>query len=133
MSAGVVGMILVGSCVTRTQQYSFEVRSGTTVEERLEKAKAVATEDRLVRLKQELKGRHHDLTDVQLSRIGIRWTDQQAPGGNGGKMDRSVFITVVMEERPGADTGQVVMTAARILAAEINGLEHRAIEPESGQ
>ena len=76
LSTALIGVLLLGSCVTRTQQYSFGVRSGTSVEERLEKAKALATEDRLARLKQELKGRHHDLTDAQLSRIGIRWTDR---------------------------------------------------------
>lgn len=121
----VVASLLGTACFTRTQQYSFEVRKGASIEERLQNARALATEERLARLKRELRDRHPDLTDAQLGRIGIRWTEKWSSAANGGKADRSVLITVIMEERAGADTGAVVMTAAKLLDAEINGPDHR--------
>ena len=81
------------------------------------------TEARIARLKVELREKHADLTDAQLERIGIRWTENWQVTADGGKADRSVTITVIMQEQPGADTAAVVKTAARILDAEINGPE----------
>ena len=129
LGVAVLVSVLHSACVTRTQQYTFEVRRGASFEERLENAKAVATEDRLTRLKQELKTLHPDLTESQLSRIGVRWLQTWSPAGDGAKADRSVLITVIMQEQPGADTAAVVLSAARVLDADVNGPENSAIDP----
>ena len=120
--------LLVSSCVTRTQQFGFEVRRGASIEEKIARAKEVVTEARIARLKVELKEKHADLTDAQLEKLGIRWTENGEVTAGGGKANRSVTITVTMEELPGADTAAVVVTAARILDAEINGPEYSAID-----
>ena len=120
--------LLVSSCITQTQQYVFEVRRGASIEEKIERAKELVTEARIARLKVELREKHADLTDAQLEKIGIRWTENWQVTADGGKANRSVTMTVIMQERPGADTAAVVKTAARILDAEINGPEYSAID-----
>ena len=120
--------LLVSSCITRTQQYAFEVRRGASIEEKIGRAKELVTEARIARLKVELREKHADLTDAQLEKVGIRWTENWQVTADGGKANRSVTITVIMQEQPGADTAAVVKTAARILDAEINGPEYSAID-----
>jgi hypothetical protein len=56
-----------------------------------------------------------------LDHFGVRWTENWAVASDGGKANRSVTITVIMEEPAGADTAAIVETAARILDAEVNG------------
>jgi hypothetical protein len=122
--------VLASSCITRTSQYALEVRRGASIEEKVERAKELVTEARLARLKVELRQKHADLTDAQLERIGVRWVENWQVAADGGKTNRSVTITVIMQEQPGANTAAVVKTAARILDAEINGPEYSAIDPK---
>jgi hypothetical protein len=119
--------LLASSCVTRTTQFSFEVKRGASIEEKIERAKELVTEARIARLKIELREKHPDLTEAQLQRIGIRWIDNRPVTPDGSKANRFVTITVIMQEQAGADTAAVVKTAARILDAEINGPGYSAI------
>ena len=116
------------SGITQTRQYSFEVKRGASIEEKLERAKELVTEARMARLKVELREKHPDLTDAQLEKMGIRWTENWQVTADGGKGNRSLTITVTMQEQPGADSAAVVETAARILEAEINGPGFSAID-----
>ena len=120
--------MLVSACVTQTRQYAFEVKRGASIEDKLNRAKALATETRLADLKVELRQKHADLTDAQLEKIGIRWTENWQVTPEGGKANRIVVITVVMQKQPGADTAAVVETAARILDAEINGPKYSVFD-----
>ena len=65
-------MILCVGCVTRTQQFTIEVKRGSTAGDKLQIAKSVE-EERLARLKDALKQRQPGLTDAQLARMGLRW------------------------------------------------------------
>src|SRR2546427_8175750 len=68
-----LGAIVFPACVTRTFQHAIEVKRGSTVEEKLAIAKAIVTEQRLARLREELKARLPGTTDQQLARLGLRW------------------------------------------------------------
>src|SRR6266404_1923026 len=67
-----LGAIVFPACVTRTFQHAIEVKRGSTVEEKLAIAKAIVTEQRLARLREELKARLPGTTDQQLARLGLR-------------------------------------------------------------
>ena len=123
-----LGCLLVSACITRNRQYTFEVKRGASIEEKVERSKGLVTESRIARLKVELREKHPDLTNEQLERIGVRWNENWAVTADGGKANRSVTITVIMQEQRGADTAAVVETAARILDAEINGPGFSAID-----
>jgi hypothetical protein len=123
---GLALSVLVLACVTRTRQYTFEVKRGATIEERIEAAKPIVTAVRLERLKLKLKERYPELTDGHLDHFGVRWNEHWTIASDGGKANRSVTITVIMEERAEIDTAKVVESAARILDAEINGPDHSA-------
>jgi hypothetical protein len=120
--------VLASSCITRTGIYDFEVRRGASIEEKIERAKSIVTEARFTRLKVELREKHPDLTDAQLGTLGVRWADTWQAAPDGEKKDRSVTITVIMQEKPGANTGAVLKNAASILNAEINGPDYSDID-----
>lgn len=112
------------ACITRTRQYGFDVTRGATIEDRIANARAVVTEERITRLRNEIKSKYPTLTPLHLEHIGVRWDEHWAVGRNGEKEARSVTITVMMEDRGDVDTAAVVETAARILDAEVNGPEY---------
>ena len=116
-----IGLVLCVGCVTRTQQFAIEVKRGSTVGEKLQIAKSVVTEERLSRLKGELKQRSPGLTDAQLARMGLRWNENYFRSVNTGETTTSVSVIVAMEEQPGVDAAAVVKTAATLLDSEING------------
>ena len=121
-------LVLALGCVTQTRQYTFEVKRGVTIEERIESAKPVVTNARLQRLKGELKEKYPQLTDGHLDHFGVRWNEHWTVAADGGKANRSVTITVIMEERGGVDTAAVVESAARTLDAEVNGPDQSAFD-----
>lgn len=123
-----VGMVLCVACVTRTQQFAIEVKRGYTVGEKLQIAKSVVTEDRLARLKGELKQRWPDLTEVQLARMGLRWNENHFRSLNSGETNTSIIVTVAMEEQPGVDAAAVVKAAATLLDREINGVAAAGVD-----
>ena len=121
LGGALIGLVLCVGCVTRTQQFAIEVKRGSTVGEKLQIAKRVVTEERLSRLKAELKQRSPGLTDAQLARMGLRWNENYFRSVNTGETTTSVSVIVAMEEQPGVDAAAVVKTAATLLDSEING------------
>jgi hypothetical protein len=121
-------MTLCLGCVTRTQQFVIEVKRGSTVGEKLQIAKTVVTEERLTRLKGELKQKWPSLTDAQLARMGLRWNENHFRTVNTGETSTSVTVTVALDEQPGIDAASLVKTAAALLDGEINGAESGQVE-----
>lgn len=122
LGGALIGMVLCLGCVTRTQQFAIEVKRGGTVGEKLQIAKSVVTEERLTRLKRELRETSPGLSDAQLARMGLRWNENRFRAFNSGETSTSVTVTVLMEEQSGIDAAAIVKTAAALLDHEINGV-----------
>ena len=106
------------SCAPPVRHEGFEVKRGASVAEKLELAKATVTEERLARLKNELRDIYPTLTADHLSYLGVRWWHRWQFGAQN---EGIVTVTVLMQDAKGIDVAAVVHTAARILDREING------------
>jgi hypothetical protein len=107
--------------VSKTQQYGIEVKRGTTVEEKLQIAKSIVTDERFSRLKAQIRERMPGISDAQLAGMGLRWNQTQFRPLSGGEPRTSVIVLVVIQEQAGIDGKAIVETAAAILDPEING------------
>jgi len=117
----VLALVLCSGCVTRAQQFAIEVTRGATLEERLATAKAAVTDQRLARLKEEVKQTLPGVTDAQLAGMRLRWNENHLRSLSTGATSTSVFVLVILEERAGVDAATVVKTAADVLDRELNG------------
>ena len=104
--------------VSKTQQYGIEVKRGNTIEEKLQIAKSIVTDERLSRLKAQIRERMPGLSDAQLAGMGLRWNQTQFRPVSGGPPSTTVSVLVLMQ---GIDAKTIVETTAAILDPEING------------
>jgi hypothetical protein len=110
-------------CVTvaHTEQYGIEVKGGSTIPEKVHIARTVVTEERLNRLKGQIKDRIPTLSNAQLSGMGLTWSQTQIRSLNGGEPETVVFVHVSIPTQPGVDGKVVLETAAHLLEPELNG------------
>jgi hypothetical protein len=107
--------------VTHAQQYGIEVKRGNNIDEKVQIARAVVTDERLSRLKAQLKERTPGLSTATLNGMGLRWNQTQIRPLNGGEPQTAVFVYVSIPSQQGVDGKAVVEAAARLLEPEING------------
>ncbi|SRR6266404_3660949 len=115
-----LGAIVFPACVTRTFQHAIEVKRGSTVEEKLAIAKAIVTEQRLARLREELKARLPGTTDQQLARLGLRWNETHYQSLSGGGSGTVVTVAVGIQVDGTFDPQPIVSAAVSILEPEMN-------------
>ncbi len=115
--------VVLASCtVTTTFQQPIEVKRGGTIEEKVAIAKAVVTEERLARLRQEVKERVPGAADGQLVRLGLRWNEVHFKSlGGDGKDGTTVTVSVGIQTDGSFDPHPIVAAALAILEPEING------------
>ena len=119
---GIACLCLMLTCrVQNFQQNAIEVKRGQTVEERARWAEAFVTEERFERLKVQLKERLPQLTDTQLSQLGLRWNQTTFQSFTGQGSSTTVTIIVVVGTDGTFDPAPILAAAAAILEPEING------------
>lgn len=113
--------LIVSACTgTKTSQYAIEVKRGGTIAEKVAIAKAIVTEDRVVRLRQELKARLPGVTDQQLARLGLRWNEIHYQSLGDGKSGTTVTVAVGIQIDGSFDPQPIIDAAVAILEPEIN-------------
>jgi len=90
------------------------------VEEKLAIAKAIVTEQRLARLREELKARLPGTTDQQLARLGLRWNETNYQSLSGGGSGTVVTVAVGIQVDGTFDPQPIVSAAVSILEPEMN-------------
>jgi hypothetical protein len=111
----------VSACtVNKTSQHAIEVKRGNTTEEKVAIARSIATEDRVTRLRQELKARLPGVTDEQLARLGLRWNEFHFTSLGAGKSGTTVTVAVGIRVDGSFDPKPILDAAVGILEPEIN-------------
>jgi hypothetical protein len=113
-------LIVTACTVTKTSQHAIEVKRGSTIAEKVAIAKAVVTEDRVMRLRQELKARVPGVTDQQLARLGLRWNEMHYQSLGDGKSGTTVTVAVGIQIDGSFDPKPILDAAVAILEPEIN-------------
>jgi hypothetical protein len=117
----VAGILVLAACtMTKTFQHAIEVKRGSTIEEKLAIAMAIVTEERVVRLRRELKARLPGVTDQQLARLGLRWNEIHYGSLGDGRSGTAVAVAVGIQVDGSFDPQPIVDAAVAILEPEIN-------------
>jgi hypothetical protein len=100
-------------------QESFEVGGDLPISQKIDRAKQVVTEERLAKLRQEVKQRVPTATDDLLSGLSLSWRKIDRSDSTGASRSY-VLIYVILERHGGADPAPVIKAAKAILEGEIN-------------
>lgn len=106
-------------CVTKRYQAVIEVARGSTLEARVEVAKAIASETRLSRLRDELHRALPTAEPDDLATLSLSWNETRVRSLGDGQTIRHVYVAISMRERPGSDAKAIVDRAVKILQKEL--------------
>ena len=113
-------LAVLAACMTRKDQYMIEVKGSDSSDQRIERAKEIVTEQRLQRLKVQLKQRLSTVTDSQLALLGLSWRQMHFASFNGKSSRDAVTVTLTIEHDDSFD-GKAILEAARaIIEPEVN-------------
>jgi hypothetical protein len=114
-----IGALALSGCVNTGFRQVIEVKRGSSIEEKIEIAKSFATEERLAKLKKQIQDGLPGTTDQQLSRMALLWNDVRTTRPD-GTLDRTITVTVILEERDGVNGPEVMRVASRLVDRDLN-------------
>lgn len=118
IAVAIVMALAVIGC-TRIYRVGVAVDGASSNEQKLRIAQSIASESRLVRLREQLRAQFPSLSAGQLEGLGLSWnqTTSQSLAGQGSSTTIAVIITMRFEGN--LDPSPVVEAASVIIRAEI--------------
>jgi len=113
-------LLLCTGCVRHVESHSILINVGSSIDEKLEIARSIATPARLDLLRQEIKARVPGVTDAQLQGLDLRAARSVFKGFDGSSSE-SVTVTVVVQHDGKFAPEPMIQAAVAILDAEISG------------
>jgi hypothetical protein len=129
MSTGLIGgrslaalmcLALAVGCAPRSVQYRFEVSGDDSADAKIERVKQIITEERLGRLRSEIKARVPGVSDAEMAGLAIGWVKRVRLGESERHLEPAVIVTIVFRYSRGVDPLPVLKAARAILEPEIN-------------
>src|SRR5262245_2124667 len=113
-------LLLSVGCVSRTHGHAIQVKSGSSTEERISRARSLVTQERLSRLRTQIKARLPAVSDAQLAGLGLRWKVAHMRSFGGKEPITTVTVIVEIRYASGFDPKPIIEAAAAILEPEVN-------------
>lgn len=110
---------VTAACLQRVDQHVIIVDRGASFEENLQIARAVVTEDRLDRLKLQVKAALPGVTDGDIDRMSMSWEERTSQSFEGDILSR--WVTVTLRVQPasfGSGVGLNILEAAAAIIEE---------------
>jgi len=111
------------ACAAPVYKNTIEVKRGQTIEEKTRWLEAHMTEERLARLKAQLKERIPSITEAQLDQMGMGWNETTFQSFTGKGSSTTVTVWVGMQYDSSFRPEPIIAAATAILEQEINGPE----------
>ena len=120
MTAVLLMLALGGmGCARRSHYQGIALDGPDTVQGKIQRATAIATPERLARLKSELKMQVPDLTDADLTGMGLTWRATTFHSLT-GRPDRTAVYVIVSITDGARHADRVLERACVLLAPEVN-------------
>ena len=112
--------VLLVACVSHNYGTTIEVRNGASTDDKVRVAKSIATEERLTKLKAQLRERFPALTARQLDGLGLRWNVRHFTPLTGQRPHDRVTVIVLIGYDGSFDPKPIIEAATTILEPEVN-------------
>jgi hypothetical protein len=101
-------------------RYAIEVTGPDTLQHKLERAQAIATYTRLVRLQEQVQRRLPSTTDAQLQGLALRSSQDHYLSFKDGSTRDTITVVILVRHAQGFDPEPMLAVAREILEPEVN-------------